>query len=945
MRRRSSANQESAGVSLFPFLAVLLCTMGALIVVLVVIARHAHLQVAEAARRAADEAARNDLAMQRENIEWRISELTKSRAATKKQLDEKQLELSHIEEHARRLHDKLEELASAKEHFHEMAAGDAKENDELKARLARLRGDADRTKAQINDLRAKAGPGGESYAIIPYHGPNETFRRPLYIECRKEGVILQPEGIVLTEDDFLVDLGPSNPLVSALRAARDYHARNQLMHRAQTTTPYPLFLIRPDGIEMSYHARSAMISWGPEFGYELIGQDWPLEYPPPEPMLALAMKQAVSEGRMRQAYIASAAPMLSRAGSHATFRASAHGGITQVEGSPMGGGRRGNGRPRGIIHGRRGIGGGALGGTVSGGGGGTGGSGTGGGGLVDSGGGSGDGPVHSIDGGDNPYESALASSSSSGRYGRGGTALAGNYAGQPGGRYGGPGQGGYLPGGVRPPMAVGANGFSSSSGPGNGSPGNGIGGGQGARSVGNGLRAGPSGAGGGQGDRPVGSGLRAGPPGNGRKGTGGAAAGGTDGGEAGGDTFLAQANSAGGAGGIVDYASAYGLGGGKRAMGRGGNGQQEGSTANGTDGRNTGRYAASGRQGAGGGTGTPGKTGGKIPDNTGATGPGGPYRMAAAGTKTKGSSGIGNSDLTGGAAGGPSGAGLNAPASPNGFAGGSVVSEQQASSPAAKAGGDGTVQAGSGSPVVLSESRGAVGGATEGDSSGGTSAGGNSSGGNSAGGNAANSNSGGGNRGKSRGQTAGGTSGGAAGGSSSSSALAAGQQSAMGGSSSSMQAPQGGSPSIPMPNLDFGQRNSQAPESIAKKRDRNWANPDAGTSSIPIERPLHLVCDADHLTLLPEGRGRQGMRVIPFKRQTVESVDDLVSTVWDRIDSWGTAGRGMYWRPVLLMEVEPGGQRRYAELQALLSDSGFDIHGKPRRRVLVAPRADSVRRR
>ena len=47
MKRRAASHQQAAGVSLFPFLAVLLCTMGALIVVLVVIARHAHLQVAD----------------------------------------------------------------------------------------------------------------------------------------------------------------------------------------------------------------------------------------------------------------------------------------------------------------------------------------------------------------------------------------------------------------------------------------------------------------------------------------------------------------------------------------------------------------------------------------------------------------------------------------------------------------------------------------------------------------------------------------------------------------------------------------------------------------------------------------------------------------------------------------------------------------------------------
>ena len=139
---------------------------------------------------------------------------------------------------------------------------------------------------------------------------------------------------------------------------------------------------------------------------------------------------------------------------------------------------------------------------------------------------------------------------------------------------------------------------------------------------------------------------------------------------------------------------------------------------------------------------------------------------------------------------------------------------------------------------------------------------------------------------------------------------------------------------MPSPSMNFGQQAQAQENKRHRQREKNWANPDASTMNVPIERPIRVVCDADHLTLLPEGRGKQAMRVIPFKGQTYESVDDLVGAVWDRIDSWGPAGRGMYWRPKLQMEIEPGGQRRYTELQALLADSGFDVHGKPRRRVL-----------
>ncbi|HJT33142.1 MAG TPA: hypothetical protein VJ783_13955 [Pirellulales bacterium] len=100
--------------------------------------------------------------------------------------------------------------------------------------------------------------------------------------------------------------------------------------------------------------------------------------------------------------------------------------------------------------------------------------------------------------------------------------------------------------------------------------------------------------------------------------------------------------------------------------------------------------------------------------------------------------------------------------------------------------------------------------------------------------------------------------------------------------------------------------------------------------NVPIERRIRIVCDAEHLTVMPDGRAARGMKIIKLGTHTEDSLDELVSTVWDRIDSWGTAGRGMYWRPKLVMTIEPGGQRRYTELQALLADSGFDVHGRPR---------------
>jgi hypothetical protein len=882
MKRRAASHQQAAGVSLFPFLAVLLCTMGALIVVLVVIARHAHLQVAEAARRATAAAADSELTAKRGELEWRISELTSSRDGTQKLLADKQLELSHLEEHARRLKDQLDEAAAAREHFSELAAGDARENDELKNRLSRLNFEAERTKTEIDKLRGKSGNRGDSYAIIPYRGPSETRRRPIYIECRKDAVLLQPEGIALTEHDFTVDLGPSNPLVSALRAASEHHRRNQFAGKGEAGTPYPLFIVRPDGIMMWYAARAAITSWGSEFGYELVGQDWSVEFPPPDPMLTLAMRQAVSEGRLRQAYLARAAPRLSNSGSHATFRASPHGGLVQVEGSPPGGlgGRHGQGRPRGIL-GRR-AGGGLGGGRSSGGGLSPG--------LVGaSEPGSGEGPVHSIDGGDNPYLSAQTSRAAPG----GGTQ--GTPPGDDsrrGGRYAS-GGGGDVLGGSQ--VAQGSGSWAGLL----GIPGAGDGryGSRGAQSGQNGLPGGANGA-----SRLPPSNLLA------------TASGGTGQGIApgSGSPFASNLGTA--------KTSGKGMGGGGTGAGNqsaGGNQTGGGNRLPGGSPNAGAPDSTSAKQPMELGSGINGQPGGEASGNRYAQGGGSTIPPTGVnplkGTPSSGQAGAGTSELTDANASGTSSGGPNVAASPNGIAGATVVDNGD---PGNEAKG-GSTRSGSAGGQSDSGSRASSNAAQSAKLGGGTGSSSTPS------------------RGSPNGQQT--ASGSSSSSGASSSASSSQSSSSAGGPGSAMQP---GQPTVSMPNLNLGQQNPQSmPESVAKQRgERNWANPDAGTTNVPIQRAIRVVCDADHLTLMPEGRGRQSMRVIQLKPRTADSVDDLVTSVWDRIDSWATAGRGMYWRPTLLMEVEPGGQRRYAELQSLLTDSGFDVHGKPRTRTFGDPR-------
>ena len=95
-----------------------------------------------------------------------------------------------------------------------------------------------------------------------------------------------------------------------------------------------------------------------------------------------------------------------------------------------------------------------------------------------------------------------------------------------------------------------------------------------------------------------------------------------------------------------------------------------------------------------------------------------------------------------------------------------------------------------------------------------------------------------------------------------------------------------------------------------------------------VTRPIRVDCYADRLVLVPE-EGNHSPRTVPLDGPAEGSIDKFISAVWEHMDSWGIAGKGMYWRPVLKVRVAPGGQRRFAEISRLLEDSGLAVERKP----------------
>ena len=117
-------------------------------------------------------------------------------------------------------------------------------------------------------------------------------------------------------------------------------------------------------------------------------------------------------------------------------------------------------------------------------------------------------------------------------------------------------------------------------------------------------------------------------------------------------------------------------------------------------------------------------------------------------------------------------------------------------------------------------------------------------------------------------------------------------------------------------------------KSLAKTRGEDWGLRDAGRKSTPFTRTIRVDCYADRLVLVPEA-GMGSPKQIPLGPRTGGAVDKFVAALWDRMDAWGIAGEGMYWRPVLNVYVAPGADGRLEDLKVLLDGSGFNIERKP----------------
>jgi|GEM_PF-1693156 len=274
-------------LSLFPFLAVLLCTMGILVVFLFVSVRIAGNR-AQLVR--SDVVTENGKLIQQVQADTQLAgiriegweEMRKQRNAElqDQRVRHSQLlnQIDEIREENERLVASYQDLANRKTLTDANTAAEMKS---IRDQSGDIAGKIERVRSELDESGSEDRP--TMYSLVPWSGSGGTLRRPIYVECTRDAVILQPSGIRLGPDDFAEPDMPGNPLDAALGDIREYWLRNRVA--GDNGKPYPLLVVRPDGSASYAIARRAMKNWNDEFGYELIAQDLELDFGESDPEL------------------------------------------------------------------------------------------------------------------------------------------------------------------------------------------------------------------------------------------------------------------------------------------------------------------------------------------------------------------------------------------------------------------------------------------------------------------------------------------------------------------------------------------------------------------------------------------------------------------------------------------------------------------------------------
>lgn len=304
-RLKKRRQSERLTVSLFPFLAVLICTLGILIVLLVISVQSASVEAdtrtaasqAEQQQQLTDALERAELIeFEAQNVESVRADVSERLAISKSDRSYLQQQIKDLESEARSVYLQYSALQKRRDQDSNLvdeAVVTKAELDQLAESIASVQQQIDLKRAEVPQIAATT-----NYQVVPYSGGGGTARRPIYIECDANGLTLRPLDIRLKKSDFVDPNRIGNVLDSALLAIRAYYEKHGLAD--DETKPYPLLIVRPEGAWAYSLARRAMKSWDDEFGYELVDRDTPLSFGKSDGQLEKEIRATIETAHRRQ---------------------------------------------------------------------------------------------------------------------------------------------------------------------------------------------------------------------------------------------------------------------------------------------------------------------------------------------------------------------------------------------------------------------------------------------------------------------------------------------------------------------------------------------------------------------------------------------------------------------------------------------------------------------
>jgi hypothetical protein len=303
MRRRRHQLQ----VSTFPFLAVLLCTMGSLILLLLVLDRRAKIvalrkaheeaaqvqakrqrlaqqlahQTAEEERLAAERQAEWQrrqqqlhalLAQQEQDLLSKLQTVRGQVEAAGAKVQAGEARALTLKEQLQIINARLFGSQQASQAQQQAAVNAAKQTEEAKRELARQAGELLELEQALANLKALRERQKQTYSLLPYFGKRGDSRRPIYVECADSGLVFHPDRLSL--DSYQLTEGRVRAEVEQ-RIARQ---KNEPAPGQVAPVPYLLMLVRPDGIRNYYNVLQALAGMKIDFGYEFVEPDWIFDF-------------------------------------------------------------------------------------------------------------------------------------------------------------------------------------------------------------------------------------------------------------------------------------------------------------------------------------------------------------------------------------------------------------------------------------------------------------------------------------------------------------------------------------------------------------------------------------------------------------------------------------------------------------------------------------------